>query len=300
MAWGLNRLLVAALPFMPRALVGLFARRYVPGESRHQALAVAQELNARGYEATLDILGEHVIEKEEAAGVAHDYVELYQAIDQRGLQTNISLKPTHLGLDIDFETCRGNLLEVLAAARASNNFLRLDMENSHHTDANLALYRLCKERFSGVGPVLQAYLHRSGNDLATLLSASLNVRICKGIYQEPPAVAIQDRLAINANFLQLVRQGFEGEAYLGIATHDLELIAAVEGLIRLLDIPPTRFEFQALYGVPMAGKLRALRDMGYKVRIYIPFGETWYEYSLRRLQENPRILGYVLRNLLRR
>jgi len=299
MSLGFNRLLVASLPCLPKALVGLVARRYVAGETEDEALAVVKSLNEQGFEAAIDILGEHVTSRAEAAAVAEAYRGLYEDIARRGFQTNISLKLTHLGLDIDFETCQQNLFKVLDAAAATDNFLRIDMEDSPHTDDTLALYRRCQERYPRVGPVLQAYLFRSLDDLANLMPSPLNFRLCKGIYREPPEIAIQDRKAINDNYLALVRQAFEGDAYVAIATHDPSLIRLTEDLITELNVPPTRFEFQVLYGVPMKGKLEAFRDQGYKVRIYVPFGEAWYDYSLRRLKENPNLAGYVLKNLFR-
>jgi len=250
--------------------------------------------------ATLDILGEHVESIEEAAAIADAYVELYHHITRLHLPANISLKPTHLGLDSNYQTCEENLFRVLEAAIATNNFMRIDMENSAHTDDTLSLYQRCLERYSRVGPVLQAYLYRSRDDLEKLASSSLNFRLCKGIYQESPEIAIQDRAAINDNFLALARQAFEGESYLAIATHDQNLIARVEQLIEDMRIPSDRFEFQVLYGVPMDGELELLRAKGYTVRIYIPFGRAWYNYSLRRLQENPNLAGYVMHNLFRR
>ncbi len=300
MSWGLHRLLAASIPYLPKGLVGLFARRYVAGEAAGEALAVARDLNRQGFETTLDILGEHVASEHQAAMVAQQYADLYGEISRQGLEANISLKPTHLGLDLGRQICEAKVFQVLDEAQATDNFLRLDMEDIRYTDDTLALYRKCRARHAKVGPVLQACLRRSGDDLAALLSPQLNVRLCKGIYLESPEVAIQDRHAINANFLKLVRQGFAGGGYLAIATHDQRLIAEVESIIRDWELSPDRFEFQVLYGVPMAGKLQRLRDQGFKVRIYIPFGETWYDYSLRRLQENPAILRYVLRNLFRR
>ncbi len=294
---GLNNLLVAVLSFMPKGLVGLFARRYVAGETEAEAFEAVKQLNERGFEATLDILGEHVESKEEAAAVAEAYVRLYQEIARLGLVANISLKPSHLGLDVDLETCEQNLLRVLEAAAETDNFLRIDMESSAHTDETIALYRRCRERYAKVGLVLQAYLHRSRDDLAALDPAQLNFRLCKGIYREPPEIAIQEPAAISDNYLALLRQAFEAKAYAAIATHDRPLIDRAVELIRELDIPPTRFEFQVLYGVPMEGKLEELLARGYKVRHYVPFGEAWHAYCLRRLKENPNVAGYVLRNL---
>lgn len=300
MLTGLNRPLAALLPYLPKRLVGLFARRYVAGETVEEALSVASELNDEGFQVTLDILGEQVASREAAFLVAGAYAHLYHQIAGANLRANISLKPTHLGLNLGRGICQENLFTILEAARATGNFLRIDMEGSPYTGDTLDLYHTCQERYSQVGPVLQAYLLRSRDDLTQLLAPSLNVRICKGIYREPPDRAIQDREAINDNFLDLVRQAFEGGAYVAIATHDLTLISRVLALIRELQIRAPRFEFQTLHGVPMAGKREALLREGFKVRVYLPFGQAWHEYSLRRLSENPDIVGYVLRNLWRK
>ena len=296
----LNKLLVAALPALPRAFIGRFARRYVAGEQAGQALSVAKALNERGFEVTLDILGEHVDSRQEAQEVTAAYVDLYRRIAATGTRANISLKPTHLGLDLGRVLCRDNLLQVVSAGRETGNFLRIDMENSVQTDDTLALFSDCRNIYDRVGPVLQAYLHRSSDDLALILSTRLNVRLCKGIYRERPEIAYQRPSAINDNFVALARQALEGGAYVALATHDRPLIARLEQLIGDLRLPPERFEFQVLYGVPMGGKLQELQNRGFKVRIYVPFGEAWYDYSKRRLKENPDIAGYVLSNLFKK
>ncbi len=288
------------MPALPRFVVGRFARRYVAGETTGQALALAKSLNENGFEVTLDILGEHVRSAAEAGEVATTYADLYHQIAASGVRANISLKPTHLGLDMGWEVCRTNLLKVLAAGRKTGNFLRIDMEDSPHTDKTIRLYHDCREQYDQVGPVLQAYLHRSAGDLARLMSPDLNFRLCKGIYREPPEAAIQDQAGISANFVALARQAFTGGAYLAIATHDRPLIDRLVALIKELDVPPERFEFQVLHGVPMGGQLQDLLGRDFMVRIYVPFGEAWYDYSMRRLKENPNIAGHVLGNLFRK
>ena len=296
----LNRLLVGILPVLPKALVRRFAQRYVAGESAARALAVAAKLNDRGFQVTLDILGEHVQTAGGAADVTAAYSHLYGEIAAAGVQANISLKPTHLGLDLGAEVCLANLRLVMEAARQQDNFLRLDMESSAQTDDTIRLYRQLHSSYDKVGLVLQAYLKRSAADLAGLMFPGLNVRICKGIYREPPEIGLQDGAAVNDNYTALLRQGFEGGASMAIATHDLKLIQAARRLIDELQVPPSRFEFQVLYGVPMSGTLERLLAAGYTVRVYLPFGEDWHNYALRRLKENPAIAGYILKNMLRR
>ena len=296
----LNRLLVGILPVMPKALIRRFAKRYVAGETAALALAAAASLNDRGFQVTLDILGEHVETAGGAADVAAAYSHLYGEIAAAGVQANISLKPTHLGLDLGTDVCLANLRQVLEAARQQGNFLRLDMESSAHTDDTIQLYRRLHSSYEKVGLVLQAYLKRSAADLADLMFPGLNVRICKGIYREPAEIGLQDAAAINDNFTALLRLGFEGGASMAIATHDQKLIQAARRLIDELQVPLSRLEFQVLYGVPMGGTLEKLLEAGYTVRVYLPFGEAWHDYALRRLKENPAIAGYVLKNLLRR
>lgn len=296
----LNKLLAASLPVFPKVFVGIIAKRYVAGETKEQALATIKSLNGKGFEATLDILGEHVTDRKEAEKITDAYVDLYHEILTRNLRSNISLKPTHLGLNIEYSICEKNMYKILNAAAETGNFLRIDMEDSHHTDDTLRLYRNCVQRYNGVGPVLQAYMHRSSNDLNQLSQSPLNFRLCKGIYREPPEIAIQDRSAINDNFISLARQAFETDAYVAIATHDQDLIDRTLTLINTINIPNSRFEFQVLYGVPMNGILANLLAQGFKVRIYVPFGEAWYDYALRRLKENPDLAGYVLHNLFRK
>ena len=296
----LNHVIAALLPYIPKGLVRRFAGRYIAGEATHEALEVARQMNKRGFEATIDILGEHTTAETDAIAVADAYIDLYHQIAESGLRCNISLKPTHLGLGISLELCQKNLLRIISAARETGNFLRIDMENSPYTDDTLTMYSTCLEEYDRVGPVLQAYLFRSQGDLNALMSPKLNFRLCKGIYRESLDIAFQDREAINDNFIALLRQAFEGEAYVAIATHDRNLIDQATLLIQNLAVPPDRFEFQVLYGVPMDGKLELLAERGFRIRIYIPFGSAWYAYSLRRLQENPNIAGYVLGNLFRR
>lgn len=295
----INYLIVALLPLIPKKIIGLFAKRYVAGETVPDALSTAKILNDSGFLVTLDILGEHVKTASEAKAIADRYVDLYQQIAAAGVNANISVKPTHLGLDLGLDVDRENLFAILDAAKAQNNFLRIDMENSPYTDKTIELYRSCQGRYPSVGLVFQAYLYRSVRDISELSAAPLNIRLCKGIYREAPEIAIQERKAINSNFLNLTRQALTAGAYVGLATHDQGLIDELVELVQELGTPTECFEFQVLYGVPMGTKLEELRELGFKVRVYVPFGEHWYDYSIRRLKENPDIAGNVLRNLFK-
>ena len=297
----INYLLISLIPLLPLPLVRMIARRYVAGESSLEALTTARKLNDDGYSVTLDILGEHSKDTSDSKIITEEYSTLYDSIHKENLDCNLSIKLTHIGLDIDEDLARNNLQSLINKARQTNNFLRIDMENSEVTDQILKLYNECKKDYQAVGTVLQAYLYRSSEDLKMLhTNGSSNVRLCKGIYNEPPEIAIQKRKEINQNYLQLLQYAFENKIYVAIATHDLTLLEKVYRLIRELEIPKSLFEFQVLYGVPMSGWLQKHLQNGYKVRVYVPFGEDWYDYSLRRLKENPNIVGYILKNLLRK
>lgn len=282
---------------LPRSLVYQFAGRYVAGENIENALNVTRELNDQGYSVTLDILGEHTNSRVKAMKITNQYANIYNLINNQKLDCNISLKPSHIGLDISQEYCLENLMIVLKSAEDNSNFLRIDMEDSSITDTTLQLYQNCHSHYSNIGTVFQSYLYRTENDIKNLNINPSNIRLCKGIYRESPEIAIQSRKKINRNYLKLLRLGFAKNAYIGIATHDLELLVEVYKLIDEMNISADQFEFQVLYGVPMAGWLHKHLQIGYKVRIYVPFGPDWYDYSLRRLKENPNIAGYILKNM---
>ena len=297
----INRFIISLAQLLPLSFVRMFAGRYVAGESSHEALKIVRELNEKGYSVTLDILGEHSKNKFDAQSVTGDYADLYEYIFNQKLDCNISIKPTHIGLDIGEDFSRKNLFSLLSKAQETNNFLRIDMESSKDTDATLKLYNECKKQYNEVGTVLQAYLFRSKNDLKMIsANSSCNFRLCKGIYSESSEIAIHNREEINSNFLKLLRYALENKIYVGIATHDLELLKKTYEIIDELKIPKVKFEFQVLYGVPMSGWLEKHIDNGYKVRVYVPFGREWYAYSIRRLKENPDIAGYILKDLFRK
>ena len=296
-----NRFITTLIPLLPLSFVRMIARRYVAGESSQEALKIVQRLNKNGYSVTLDILGEHSKNKPEAQSITNEYSDLYEKIHNQKLDCNISIKPTHIGLDIGEDFARTNLITLLNKAHETSNFLRIDMESSEVTDTTLDLYNECKKEYSEVGTVLQAYLYRSEKDLKMLSSDdNCNFRLCKGIYRESPEIAIQKRGEINYNFLKLLRYAFEKKIYVGIATHNLELLKKTYDIIDELKIPAEKFEFQVLYGVPMSGWLEKHIENGYKVRVYVPFGKDWYAYSIRRLQENPDIAGYILKDIFRK
>ena len=296
----INSSIAALMPYLPKWVAKPFAKPYVAGEDIHTASKIVKKLNERGYSTTLDILGEHVISPNEANQILNQYINLIKNIDSNNLNSTISIKLTHLGLSLDEKLCEKNFLKLVEVAKKHNTGITIDMENSTYTTKTLELFQKGLLMYEGVGAVIQAYLHRSSDDLIMLDSSKLNLRICKGIYNEPPEIAIQDRFAINNNFLKLVETIFNGKGYACLATHDLELINQLEELITNNKISKDRFEFQVLYGVPMGDRLELLKEKGYKIRIYVPFGEAWFDYSIRRLKENPKIISYILGNIFKK
>ena len=295
-----NSLLATIMPYLPKVLVRPFAKPYVAGESIDSVIKIAKKLNDNGFSTTLDILGEFVNSKEEANKIKNAYSELIKNISSKKLDSTISVKLTHLGLGIDSKLGEENFNSLSLIGKEYNVGITIDMENSPYTSKTFEIYKNAIIKNEGLGAVIQAYLYRSLDDIKHLDSSLLNLRICKGIYNESQDIAIQDRLAINDNYFEMAKSLLNGQGYACLATHDLTLIDRLESFIDENDISPKRFEFQVLYGVPMGNRLEELKNKGYKIRIYVPFGEAWFEYSVRRLKENPKIISYVLKNLFKK
>ncbi|MEM8932984.1 MAG: proline dehydrogenase family protein [Acidobacteriota bacterium] len=297
-----DRLVVATLPLVPKPVVGVVAKRYVAGETLESAVETIRRLNGEGACATVDLLGEEIKAKSAATSAVDEYLRVLDAIAEHELDCNISVKPTQFGLDIDEAFCRENYDRLVTAARERDIFVRLDMEDHTTTDATLRIFRFLHEKHSdgkpAVGPVFQAYMRRTLDDVAELPDDGSRVRLCKGIYIEPRAVAWKDFDTVRLNFVQALRQLFLKGTYVGIATHDEHLCCAAIGLIHELGVPKDQYEFQMLLGVePNLRKI--LIDGGHKLRVYVPYGSDWYLYSVRRLRENPKIAGHVARAILR-
>jgi proline dehydrogenase len=283
----LDRAIVRLLPSVPKSMVRRIADRYIAGESLADAVRVVGQLNAEGKSATVDVLGEEVKRPYEASDIVQAYHDVFEAIERHQLDSNVSVKLTGLGLKLGYKLCRRNLETVVRHAAESGNFVRIDMEDSSTTDATLRLYRELREAgLDNVGVVLQARLRRTPDDIAALADLRPNVRLCKGIYIEPPTIAWTSFDLIRAAFVRRLEALLESASYVGIATHDEFLIAEGKRLAR------ERYEFQMLLGVRPNLGTSLVRD-GERLRIYVPFGRQWYEYSIRRLQENPKIAGYV-------
>ena len=295
----IDKAITNILPHLPKWFAKPFAKPYVAGETINEALNHIKTLNDKGLCATLDILGEHILKPEQAKKIAMEYCLLYDMISGNNLDCNISIKPTHIGLSISYDHVISNAETILDSAKKNNNFLRLDMESSEHTDQTIQMYKYCKSIYDKVGMVVQSYLHRSKNDIKDLANNNFNSRICKGIYKEPRSLAFQNPIDINNNFLELAKLMAKESAYSGYATHDQDLIDKLLNWIKNNKISKNLFEFQVLFGVPMQGRLDSLIKQGYKVRVYVPFGPDWFDYSIRRLKENPSIAAYVLKNFFK-
>jgi proline dehydrogenase len=285
----LDKAIVRMLPAVPRPVVRRLSERYIAGATVEDAVRAVRELNARGKMATVDVLGEDVTSADEARAIAGQYHDVLACIDDERLDSNVSVKLTGLGLELDSELCKENLEAVVADAAARGNFVRIDMEDSSTTDDTLRIYReLRAEGHENLGVVLQAYLRRTLEDVDGLD----NVRLCKGIYIEPPEIAYREFEAVRANFVRCLAALLDRGAYVGIATHDEFLVEEALRLVHERNVDRDRYEFQMLLGVREDRADQLVRE-GHRVRVYVPYGRQWYQYSIRRLQENPKIAGYI-------
>jgi len=289
----LDSAIVRLLPAVPKPVVQRFSARYIAGATLAEAVAIVRGLNAGGKMATVDVLGEEITREEETRAIAQAYRDLFAAIDTEALDSNVSIKPTALGLGLSYELCRENLLDIVRTAAASGNFVRMDMEDSTTTDETLRLYRELREGgHDNVGVVLQARLRRTLGDIAALADLRPSVRLCKGIYLEPAAIAFTDAEAIRVNYLRCLDALLDGGSYVGCATHDEWLIG--ESLARVLQrgLGREEYELQMLLGVREERRDELVAE-GHRLRVYVPYGEHWYGYSVRRLQENPAMAGVI-------
>jgi proline dehydrogenase len=287
-----------------RSAVGQrMSRRFVAGESIQNAVAATREVNRSGMSVSLDNLGENVSNAEEARHSAQQYHEMLDQIAAQQLDANISLKLTHMGLDVDEKLARelvGGLV-ARAAGGTPRNFVRVDMEGSPYTQRTLDLVQELHRQpgnAGAIGTVIQSYLRRSQNDVEDLLSAGIRIRLCKGAYQEPPKIAFEKKSEVDANYVQLMKMLLKSGIYHGIATHDESMIRQTMAFAGAEKIPRESFEFQMLYGI-RRDLQRMLVEEGWRMRVYIPFGTEWYPYFMRRLAERPANLLFLLRNVFR-
>ena len=289
----LDRAIVRLLPAVPRPVVQKLSERYIAGPELKDARESVRRLNAQGKMATVDVLGEEITNEDEAAAIARAYLDVFADIERCRLDSNVSVKLTALGLKLGYDICRANLETVVLDAASRGNFVRIDMEDSSTTDETLQLYReLRAAGHENVGIVLQATLRRTLSDIRELADLRPSVRLCKGIYIEPPELAYREFGAVRANYVRSLEALLDAGCYVGIATHDEWLVGEGKRLVREHGLAPEQYEFQMLLGV-RAGLGERLVRKGHRLRIYVPFGRHWYEYSMRRLQENPKIAGYI-------
>jgi proline dehydrogenase len=296
----LDRAIVRLLPAVPQPVVERLAQRYIAGAELKDARETVRRLNGEGKMATIDVLGEEITSEADAAAIVRAYQDVFADIEHCGLDSNVSVKLTALGLKLDYDLCRANLESVVRDAARRGNFVRIDMEDSSCTDDTLRLYRELREAgHDNLGVVLQAYMRRTVDDIHRLADLTPNVRLCKGIYVEPPEIAFRDFEAVRANFVKALRELFDAGAYVGIATHDEWLVDEGRRMVSERRLETSEYEFQMLLGVREDLGRRLVAD-GHRLRIYVPFGRQWYAYSLRRLQENPKIAGYIAADTLAR
>lgn len=293
-----DKLVVHTLPLMPEFLVWPFSKRYIAGKKLDDAVRVIKSLMAQGACATTDLLGEHITQLTEATKAKETYLQILDMIEQEKLDANVSVKPTHMGLHLDEEACYQNIREIVQKAKSYGNFVRIDMEDTPYTDQTLHIYERIHDEFpDNVGVVIQAYLRRTADDIVKLMERKANLRLCKGIYVEPRNLAYKDHRLINKNFTFLLRYLLTNGNYVGIATHHEELVLDAMHLIQDLGLPPDKYEFQMLLGVDEQLR-QIILDAGHRLRVYVPYGQQWYAYSVRRLKENPQIARHVMKNLL--
>ena len=298
MKW-LNKLIALTLPFVPKPIVGFFSKHYIAGDTLDDAVKLVKELNDKKMMATIDVLGEEITDKKQSLEAVETYKQVLEAIEKENLDANISLKPTHMGLEIDKEFCYENIKGLVKLAAEKNNFVRIDMEDSTTTDDTIDMYLRLKKDFQNVGTVLQSYLRRNIDDVNRLIPNKANLRLCKGIYNEKREIAYKDKDIVNYNFNYSLKKLLENGCYVGIATHDEKLVWYALKLIDQLKLKPDQYEFQMLLGVDHELR-RIIVNSGHRLRVYVPFGTQWFGYSTRRLKENPAMAGHILKNTFER
>jgi proline dehydrogenase len=277
-----------------------FASRFVAGETIESAVAAAGELKARGIASTLDLLGESITAEAEAVAARNQYLAMLDRMAAAGVEVNVSVKLTQMGLDISEELCAANLTCILEKAERVSGFVRLDMEGSDYPQRTLDFFeqRLFERFGRHCGVVIQAMLRRSAADVEKLIAMRARVRLCKGAYLEPPTLAFPDKADVDRSYVALMERLLADGNYPGLATHDEAIIARARAVVRRDSIPAERFEFQMLYGVRRDLQLRLVRD-GYRMRVYVPFGTQWYPYLMRRLAERPANIAFILGNVVK-
>ncbi|WP_346859927.1 proline dehydrogenase family protein [uncultured Draconibacterium sp.] len=298
----LNKLIANILPYMPKKLVWVFSKRYIAGETIEEGLLASKLLNEKGIEVTIDLLGEFINTLSEAEDNKNQYIEIITRFTSEGVKGNFSLKPTMFGLLIDKDVCYNYIREIAVLAAQKDSFIRIDMEDSQCVDMEIEMFRKLRNEFpKNVGLVVQAYLRRTHSDLEVLNDINseahpINFRLCKGIYVEPANIAFKKFEEVREHFLADLKYMFENKMYVGIATHDKYLVEESIKMIQELNIPKSMYEFQMLYGVTPELRQMIVED-GHRMRVYVPYGVQWFNYSTRRLKENPKMAQHIIKAL---
>ena len=295
----LNNLIIKTLPMVPKPVVHIFAKKYIAGPFLEDAVRNTKELEAEGSMTTIDVLGEFVTKREQALHEKKEVSKVLDAIQEFNLPSYLSVKPTSLGMGIDFEFGYENIKELVDKAKKYGLFVRLDMENSPYTTMTLDMFkRFREEGYENVGIVIQAYMRRSEEDIRSVAEYKPNIRLCKGIYKEAIDIAYQDYEEVRANYRRLLKLIFDLDLYPGIATHDDALLEFAQEEIKARGLSKNQYEFQMLLGVK-DNKRREIIAKGHRTRVYVPFGEDWYGYSTRRLKENPDMAGHIIKAIFK-
>lgn len=299
MIW-FNNLIAAILPYVPKPFVGIFSRQYIAGESLDDAVKEVKNLNAQGVCATIDLLGEEKKVKEDVLKAVEMYSQVLKVINQEKLDSNISVKPTHMGLKLDKEFCYNNIKSLVEEAKKFKNFVRIDMEDSSCIEDTIEIYLRLREDYSNVGTVIQSYMRRIVDDVNKLIPHKANLRLCKGAYYwEKREVVYKDGEIVNDSYRYVMEKLLSNQCYVGIATHDEKLIWEGIKLVDKLKLKKDEYEFQMLLGVDPELRRIIVND-GHRLRVYVPFGKEWFAYSIRRLKENPKMVNYIIKNTFRR
>jgi len=286
------------LPYFPKSFVKIFANKYISGEKLEDAVRVVKELNAKNIMATIDVLGEDISTKEEATTAFKEAKIVLDEIKKWNLNANISIKLSQFGLKIDKDFCFNLVKDLVVYAKEHNNFVRVDMEDSTLTDVTLEVYKRIRSEFGNTGVAIQAYLKRTYNDVEKIIEYGPHFRLCKGIYVEDASIAIKDHDGINENYLKILKLMLSKKAYVGIATHDDYLLDSAKKIVADMKLDKQEYEFQMLLGVKPEARDKLVKE-GHRVRVYVPFGEQWLKYSLRRLNENPKMTWYIIKSLFK-
>ena len=295
-----NKTMAALLPYMPESFVWIFSKRYVAGKSLEEAIQHCKDLNSQGIKITIDVLGEFIKNIEEAEQNKNEYLEVIEITEKNKIDGNYSLKPSMFGLLIDKDICYRHIRDIVVKAASYNNFVRVDMEDTQCTDLEIDMYRKLKQEFpKNVGLVVQAYLKRTLDDVKKLqdlnsIDNPINYRLCKGIYNEPKELAYKQYEEINENYLKILEYMFQNKIYVGIATHDKPLVEGAYKLIEKHNVPKNMYEFQMLLGVTPELR-KSITDNKHTMRVYVPFGTKWFAYCTRRLKENPKMAGMIVK-----